>query len=90
MEKHVVAKPHPSETHASTFADRPSYKWWVTWTVMAGPSCLLWIRPSSTSPWAAMGHSWDTFGAHVPLVSPITKGDTSNSTIERRTSKGNT
>ena len=36
MEEHVVAKPHPSETHASTFADRPSYKWWVTWTIMVG------------------------------------------------------
>jgi len=36
MEEHVVAKPYPSEARASTFADRPSYKWWVTWTIMIG------------------------------------------------------
>jgi MFS transporter, DHA2 family, multidrug resistance protein len=36
MEEHVVAKPHPSATPASTFTDRPSYKWWVTWTIMVG------------------------------------------------------
>src|SRR5499426_3271670 len=36
MEEHVVAKPHPTATPASTFADRPSYKWWVTWTIMVG------------------------------------------------------
>src|SRR2546425_282813 len=36
MERPVVAKPYPSETYASTFADRPSYKWWVTWTIMVG------------------------------------------------------
>ncbi len=26
----------PSETTPSTFADRPTYKWWVTWTIMVG------------------------------------------------------
>src|SRR5215831_9004351 len=36
MEEHVVAKPYPSVIRASTFADRPSYKWWVTWTIMIG------------------------------------------------------
>src|SRR5207237_2474450 len=36
MEEHVVAKPYPSETRSSAFADRPSYKWWVTWTIMVG------------------------------------------------------
>src|SRR5207237_7351588 len=36
MEEHVVAKPYPSETRSSAFADRPSYKWWVTWTIMLG------------------------------------------------------
>src|SRR4029434_6162713 len=36
MEEHVVAKPYPSAIRSSTFADRPSYKWWVTWTIMIG------------------------------------------------------
>jgi hypothetical protein len=36
MEEPVVAKSYPSETRSSTFADRPSYKWWVTWTIMVG------------------------------------------------------
>src|SRR5436309_5758768 len=36
MDEPVVAKPYPAATHASTFADRPSYKWWVTWTIMIG------------------------------------------------------
>ena len=36
MEEHVIAQPYPSATRASTFADRPSYKWWVTWTIMIG------------------------------------------------------
>jgi DHA2 family multidrug resistance protein len=36
MEEHVVAKPHSSETHPMAFADRPSYKWAVTWTIMVG------------------------------------------------------
>jgi MFS transporter, DHA2 family, multidrug resistance protein len=36
MEENVLARPHPSATRASTFADRPSYKWWVTWTIMIG------------------------------------------------------
>ena len=36
MEEHVIAQPYPSATRASTFADRPSYKWWVTWTIMVG------------------------------------------------------
>jgi len=26
----------PSDTTPSTFADRPTYKWWVTWTIMVG------------------------------------------------------
>ena len=36
MEENVLAKPHPSATPPSAFADRPSYKWWVTWTIMVG------------------------------------------------------
>lgn len=36
MEEAVLAKPRPSETSPSSFADRPSYKWWVTWTIMVG------------------------------------------------------
>jgi DHA2 family multidrug resistance protein len=36
MEENVVAKPPPSATGSSAFADRPSYKWWVTWTIMIG------------------------------------------------------
>jgi len=36
MEDNVLAKPHPSATPPSAFADRPSYKWWVTWTIMVG------------------------------------------------------
>jgi DHA2 family multidrug resistance protein len=36
MEEHVIAKPPPSVPPPSAFADRPSYKWWVTWTIMVG------------------------------------------------------
>jgi len=36
MEENVLAKPHPSAIPPSAFADRPSYKWWVTWTIMVG------------------------------------------------------
>src|SRR5262245_3443115 len=36
MEEHVVTKLPPSATRPNTFADRPSYKWWVTWTIMIG------------------------------------------------------
>lgn len=36
MEEDVVARPHPLVTHPSTLAERPSYKWWVTWTIMVG------------------------------------------------------
>src|ERR671937_404268 len=36
MEEPVVAKPRLLEARSSTFADRPSYKWWVTWTIMIG------------------------------------------------------
>src|SRR5262245_66503019 len=36
MEEHVVTKLHPSATRPIAFADRPSYKWWVTWTIMVG------------------------------------------------------
>ena len=36
MEKTELATPPPSEARSSTFADRPSYKWWVTWTIMVG------------------------------------------------------
>jgi DHA2 family multidrug resistance protein len=36
MDEHVVAKSPPSAPPPSTFADRPSYKWWVTWTIMIG------------------------------------------------------
>jgi EmrB/QacA subfamily drug resistance transporter len=36
MEEHVIAKHPPSTPPPSTFADRPSYRWWVTWTIMLG------------------------------------------------------
>ena len=36
MEKHVVTRPRPSASSPSAFADRPAYKWWVTWTIMVG------------------------------------------------------
>src|SRR5262249_8911302 len=36
MEEHVITKLPPSATRPSAFADRPSYKWWVTWTIMIG------------------------------------------------------
>jgi len=36
MEEHVVTKLPPSATRPNAFADRPSYKWWVTWTIMIG------------------------------------------------------
>ena len=36
MEETTFAAPRPVATHPSAFADRPSYKWWVTWTIMVG------------------------------------------------------
>src|SRR5262245_25290369 len=36
MEEHVLATPYPSAARSRAFADRPSYKWWVTWTIMLG------------------------------------------------------
>jgi MFS transporter, DHA2 family, multidrug resistance protein len=36
MEEHAVVQPRTPEPSASAFADRPSYKWWVTWTIMIG------------------------------------------------------
>jgi DHA2 family multidrug resistance protein len=36
MEETQLTTPPPSETRADAFADRPSYKWWVTWTIMVG------------------------------------------------------
>src|SRR5215831_15473769 len=36
MEEHVSAKLRPSATRPHAFAERPSYKWWVTWTIMLG------------------------------------------------------
>jgi DHA2 family multidrug resistance protein len=36
MEEAVVAKPGPAATSPQAFAERPSYKWWVTWTIMLG------------------------------------------------------
>src|SRR5262245_61488334 len=36
MGEAVFAKPHPSTTGSHAFAERPSYKWWVTWTIMLG------------------------------------------------------
>jgi DHA2 family multidrug resistance protein len=36
MQEAVIAKPRPSAMVPNSFADRPSYKWWVTWTIMLG------------------------------------------------------
>jgi MFS transporter, DHA2 family, multidrug resistance protein len=36
MEEAVVTKLPASETSQRAFAERPSYKWWVTWTIMLG------------------------------------------------------
>ena len=36
MEENVLARPRPSAPSPGAFADRPSYKWWVTWTIMVG------------------------------------------------------
>jgi hypothetical protein len=36
MEEPVIATPHASETRPIAFAERPSYKWAVTWTIMVG------------------------------------------------------
>jgi MFS transporter, DHA2 family, multidrug resistance protein len=35
MEETALSNSLPATT-ASTFADRPAYKWWVTWTIMVG------------------------------------------------------
>src|SRR5438445_6345781 len=83
MEEHVVAKPHPSATPPSAFADRPAYKWWVTWTIMVG-SFLIRART------LAYVQSWDTPGtfqrSHLASVS-LHQGGTSMATIERRTTQ---
>jgi MFS transporter, DHA2 family, multidrug resistance protein len=36
MEEAVLTKPSASATNQSAFAARPSYKWWITWTIMLG------------------------------------------------------
>jgi len=36
MEEAVLTKSHPSATGRPAFVERPSYKWWVTWTIMLG------------------------------------------------------
>jgi DHA2 family multidrug resistance protein len=36
MEEAVLTTPRPSATSDHAFALRPSYKWWVTWTIMLG------------------------------------------------------
>lgn len=36
MAETALSNPHPSETRSSAFAHRPTYKWWVTWTIMVG------------------------------------------------------
>jgi len=37
MEETALSQSQPSSaTSPSAFADRPSYKWWVTWTIMMG------------------------------------------------------
>ncbi len=36
MEKTALSHLDPSVSRLSGFADRPSYKWWVTWTIMVG------------------------------------------------------
>ncbi|ETW95774.1 MAG: hypothetical protein ETSY1_29300 [Candidatus Entotheonella factor] len=36
MAETALSNPSPSETTPSTFANRPTYKWWVTWTIMIG------------------------------------------------------
>ena len=35
MEEHV-SQATPIRNSPIAFADRPSYKWWVTWTIMVG------------------------------------------------------
>jgi DHA2 family multidrug resistance protein len=36
MAETALSNTHPSDITPSTFADRPTYKWWVTWTIMVG------------------------------------------------------
>ncbi len=36
MAETALSNPHPSETRSSAFVHRPTYKWWVTWTIMVG------------------------------------------------------
>jgi DHA2 family multidrug resistance protein len=36
MAETALSNSLPSETSPGTFADRPTYKWWVTWTIMIG------------------------------------------------------
>src|SRR2546425_817070 len=66
MEEHVVVKLHPSATPPSAFADRPAYKWWVTWTIMVGSFLFALERLRMCSHGTLLGH----FSAHISLVSP--------------------
>jgi EmrB/QacA subfamily drug resistance transporter len=36
MAEALLSQPRPSLRKPPSFADRPSYKWWVTWTIMLG------------------------------------------------------
>lgn len=36
MAETTLSNSLPSDTTPKTFADRPTYKWWVTWTIMLG------------------------------------------------------
>lgn len=36
MREHIFTRPPPPTLRPATLADRPSYKWWVTWTIMVG------------------------------------------------------
>jgi MFS transporter, DHA2 family, multidrug resistance protein len=36
MKENVLTRLRPTTTRPDAFADRPSYKWWVTWTIMVG------------------------------------------------------
>jgi hypothetical protein len=70
MEENVLARPRPSAPSPGAFADRPSYKWWVTWTIMVGSFLFALERLRMCSHGTLLGH----FSAHISLVSPFTKG----------------
>ena len=73
MEENVLAKLRPSATRPSAFAERPSYKWWVTWTIMVG-SFLFALDTTIVN--IAIPRLQSAFGANLDSVQWVLSGYT--------------